>query len=584
MSPVLRFPFSLVSLSLVWSGTLLAQTGPITSSAPAAGRTPIKATVLTDRIAVGEIGTFVVKTSEDVALPEKIVAIGLDITQSGSQSSMTSINGRMSVDISTFYRFEGDQPGTFEVPPIEINVGGVIYKTEPIPVTIYARDIASELVNPTQPFFAKLDLSKTTFYVNELIPFSMTGFVRGRNSINEVASPTFEHPSFIIRPFREVRRDGSDLGNTYYTSATIPSMLFALKPGEHRLGPAQMAIRVLDNATGFGFSTFFPRTVLREIPTNPVTVTVEPLPGNAPLSFTGGVGNFAFTATTSSKEVALGDPISIDFEVKGVGNLRTMTAPVFAIPQKGIWKTYDASKTLTDEEDSDGSKEGIARFSQVIIPEAKVESIPEFELTFFDPEKKEYVTRRTEPIPVGISADRTAPTGGFAPTTTGGFGAAITPDAMAPSAAFEDVLHIRTGSPRWIGQVDLQSAGPWYIVIQGIFSIAFSTVLGVGIVRFVKRWRVRQSALAEVSTYRKALKALPPLGSSRNELYRAIRAALALWQRENPKPNPEAKTIVERLTRHCEGNLYSGESENQAPLPPEEDGKLRRALQQISKG
>jgi BatD DUF11 like domain len=584
MSRIPRFVIPIFGLSISWSSLLLAQPGAGIPSSPPASRSPIAATVLSDRIAVGEIGTFVIKAAEDVSLPEKIIAIGLDIVQSGTQSSMTSINGRMSVDISTFYRFRGDQAGSFEIPPVEVNIGGALYKTQAIPITIYERDIDSELANPTQPFFAKLELTKTTFYVNELVPFSMTGFVRGRNSINEVASPTFEHPSFIVRPFREVRRDGNDLGNTYYTSATIPSMLFALKPGEHRLGPAQMAIRVLDNATGFGFSNFFPRTVLREIPTNAVTVTVVPLPGNAPMSFTGGVGDFVFSATANSKEVALGDPISIDFEVKGVGNLRTMTAPVFAVPQKGIWKSYEASKTLTDEEDSDGSKEGIARFSQVIIPEAKVDNIPAYELTYFDPEKKEYVTRRTEPIPVSISADAPSAQSGFTPAATGNTGALASPDAVPPSANFTDVLHIRTGNPRWIGQVDLNGTGPWYLLVQGIFSIAFSMVVGVGIVRFVTRWRIRQSALAGVSTYRDAMKALPPLGSSRQELYRATRAALDIWRRENPSPRPEAKAIVERLSRHCEQSLYSGESENQVPLAPEEDGKLRRALQQISKG
>lgn len=584
MSRFPHFIFPIFGLLLGWSGILVAQPGPAEPTAPATSGSPIVATVLTDRIAVGEIGTFVIVASEDVALPNKIIAIGLNIIQSGTQSSMTSTNGRMSVNISTFYSFRGDQPGTFEIPPVEVNIGGAPFKTQAIPVTIYERDLDSELANPTQPFFAKLEPSKTTFYVNELVPFSMTGFVRGRNSINEVASPTFEHPSFIVRPFREVRRDGSNLGNTYYTSATIPSMLFALKPGEHRLGPAQMAIRVLDNATGFGFSNFFPRTVLREIPTNAVTVTVEPLPGNAPMSFTGGVGNFTFNASANSKEVALGDPISIDFEVKGVGNLRTMTAPVFAVPQKGIWKSYEASKTLTDEEDSDGSKEGIARFSQVIIPEAKVDSIPVFELAYFDPEKKEYVTRRSEPIPVSISADATSTTSGFAPVSAGSPTALSSPNAVAPNANFADVLHIRTGNPRWIGQVDLQGTSPWYLLIQGLFSVAFSMVVGVGIVRFVSRWRVRQSALAGVTTYRNALKALPPLGSPRKELYRATRAALDIWRRENPAPRPEAKTIAERLSRHCEQNLYSGETENQSPLPPEDDGKLRRALQQISKG
>src|SRR5690606_24247209 len=102
---------------------------------------------------------------------------------------------------------------------------------------------------------------------------------------------------------------------------------------------------------------------------------------------------------------SLGDPVTMRFEVTGSGNFKTLGAPIFAVPQTGFWKEYEASKTLEDESDSDGFNASKAVFSKVVIPEAKVDTIPPFELAFFDPEKEEYVVLRTDPVPVVVRDD-----------------------------------------------------------------------------------------------------------------------------------------------------------------------------------
>ena len=54
---------------------------------------------------------------------------------------------------------------------------------------------------------------------------------------------------------------------------------------------------------------------------------------------------------------------------------------------------------------SDNPMDGAPRsigFSQVIIPKKKVEAIPPFELSYFSPQKKQYVTLRTSAIPIKV--------------------------------------------------------------------------------------------------------------------------------------------------------------------------------------
>lgn len=545
--------------------------------------TSVSANVLKSRVPVGEFGTLFVKvTNGDTAVPERIPVDGLDVLASGSQSNFSIDNGVQNFSTTYIYRFRSNEPGKYVIPSIDLTVRGEPHKTTPIEVEIYAPDPDEERSNPTREQFAKLELSKDEFYANELVPFTITAYVRGRNSISQVVSPSLSHESFVIKPFRDVRTDGGELGSTYYSSAVIDSHLFALKPGTHRLGPGKIGVRVLDTRGGGGFLTIFPRTVMRELATNTASVTVKPLPNGAPGSFTGGVGNFELSVAPSTTEVSIGDPISMEFEVEGVGNLQTMSAPQFSVPQTGVWKTYEANKTLTPEEDSDGFRKGRALFSQVIIPEARIDEIPAYELTFFDPSTGEYVTRKTEPIPISMTAGQStiAPIEETGPTDRGESSSEV-PAASKPRPEYNDVLHIRTGPPRWLGEFRPGATGTLFTVVQTIFSVTFFTILGIGAARWISWFRNERAASDAVLTFNQALKRLPRSGATRREFYQGVSTSLMLWKAEHPDAPAKVTEIVDRLTDRCDLCLYSGQRNGDEILPEAEAEEIRSVLQRL---
>lgn len=540
----------------------------------------ITVNVLRDRIAVGEIGQLFIKVRNgDATMPERIAVAGLEVSFSGQQSSISITGGRQTIETTYFYRIRGDQPGTFTIPEFEVRIGERIAKTRPIVVHITENSDPEAALDATKPFFGKLELTRDTFYVNELVPFTLTAYVRGRNAIHDVVTADLDHESFVFRAFREVRTDGADVGNTYYSSAVLPSHLFALKPGNHRLGPGKIVVRTLEaDSSGFGLSTFFQRTASRELATNTLNVTVKPLPDGAPASFTGGIGSFQLTGTPSLTTLGVGDPLTIDFEVTGVGNLRTMGAPVFAIPQKGIWKAYEPNKKLNDEEDSDGFRTGTIRFSQVLIPEARTGTIPEFHLTYFDPAKAEYVTLKTGPFP--ITVNEAAP--GAAPAVVSfPAGGSSESAAKRPDPGFEDILHIRTGAPQWLAEAPSGRPGALFWIVQALFSIAFCTVLGWGAVRWWSAWNeTRLAPLAEVP-FAKAMKRLPAAGSPRREFFHAVAAALASWKREHPSAPPQVLEVVRRVSERCDAVLYSGQAEPDSPVSAAEAGEFLSLLRRL---
>ncbi len=533
-----------------------------------------------NKIPIGEYGTLVFKfAGGDVDMPAQIPAEGLEISHSQKHSNFSDVNGVSTFVTTHFYRVRGTELGQYRIPGVSVPFKDSEVSTQPIVVTIHERD-DSDAANASRSEFGKLELDKTEFYVNEIVPFTMTGYVRGRNSINDVVRAQLEHESFIFKGFRNVRTNASEIGNTLFSHASLPSTFFALKPGEHRLGPGMMAVRVLDSRGGRGLSAFFARTTLKDLATNTVTTTVKPLPEGAPASFTGGVGVFLINAKPSTTELNVGDPISMDFEVTGVGNLRTMSAPVFSSTDKN-WKTFDPAKTLTDEEDSDGIEPGTVRFSQVIIPEFEATEIPSFELTYFNPINAEYVTLKTDPIPITVSDDGSTYEVLDEPLNVSSNNSDSAQAADRPAPAFDDMLHIRLTSPRWMAEISPGKPGTLYLVVQVAFSIAFCTIVGFGLFRWLKRHQHRINHPDAPTTFKQSLKRIPKAGTPKKEFYHAVSTALSLWQKENTDVPPPVQELIDKITRRCETFLYSGESTSDAPIDPDEAGELHSILRRL---
>ena len=535
-----------------------------------------------NRIPVGEYSSLVFKfAGGDIDLPKQIEAEGLEILQSRKQQHSLNINGVKTFVTTHFYTVRGTELGTFLIPSVQVPFKDTTLSSQNIEVSIYERD-NSDAANSARTEFGKLDLEKTEFYVNEIVPFTMTGYVRGRNSINDVVRAKIEHESFIFKGFRNVRTSASEIGNTLFSEAALPSTFFALKPGEHRLGPGTIAVRAIESGGGRGLSAFFARTNLKELTTNTVTTTVKPLPDGAPPSFTGGVGNFIIKASPSTKELNLGDPISIDLKVTGVGNLRTMSAPVFSSVNKD-WKTFTPVKTLIEEQDSDGIEPGSVTFSQVIIPEFEATEIPPFELAYFNPISSEYVTLKTEPILISVTKDGSSYEALKQPLNVSDGGSTAGPAVERPKPEFDGMMHIRLNAPRWLADIRPDNHRVVFIALQILFSVTFCTVLGVGLFRWLKRLKHRQSHTGNSATFRQSLKRIPKGGAPKKEFYRAVSTSLALWKNENsaaPGPVPE---VIDALSKRCEGFLYSGEFTSDTPITHDEAGEIYSTLRKLQR-
>src|SRR5262249_9469284 len=116
-----------------------------------------------------------------------------------------------------------------------------------------------------------------------------------------------------------------------------------------------------------------------------------------PADFSGAVGEFDFDVTAAPGELNAGDPITVHMEVKGVGNVESVTAP--RVPVGKEFRAYDPTTV------ADATGPGHLTVEQVLIPrDATVREVPAITFSFFEPETGTYRTIARGPFPVTVHA------------------------------------------------------------------------------------------------------------------------------------------------------------------------------------
>src|SRR5439155_9851478 len=81
----------------------------------------------------------------------------------------------------------------------------------------------------------------------------------------------------------------------------------------------------------------------------PVTLEVNPLPPNAPPSFSGAVGIFSLSSDVKPKKAQIGDPLTVTASISGRGNFDRVTAP--QLESDRGWHTYPPGSSFKPNDD-----------------------------------------------------------------------------------------------------------------------------------------------------------------------------------------------------------------------------------------
>lgn len=405
-------------------------------------------------------------------------------TNTGTQTIV--LNGVTTSRVVTQYTLQPLRPGDLTIPPISATVAGQVYTTEPIAITVTEGADQSSPRGPVSPWSVPAPSSPTappaTSSSGGLPPLLQPGSDPW-GLLNQLSQLLEDAPYALAEPLDPSELPKSLVGQDYFADATVDNpnpyqgeqVLHTLRfyravdpfgqidyqppkfsgfwseqlPDQKQfesesagrrylvselqtvLFPTVAGELVVDKGTLTVPSDLLTQGAILE--TQPISLTVKPLPDGAPEGFQGAVGDYTIAAEVDTANTMVGDTITHRVTITGAGNLDTLPDPIW--PEVAGWRAFDTQSTTTAEF-VDGSQTGARVYERVLVPtQAGDLALPAVEFVYFDPASETYQVVQTDPLQVAVAPDPNSPTVAATSVATSTAGAAGSALASASRAA-----------------------------------------------------------------------------------------------------------------------------------------------------
>ncbi len=183
----------------------------------------------------------------------------------------------------------------------------------------------------------------------------------------------------------------TQVGGRDYLVTAIKTALFPANLGELSINPTGLIIP----------SSLFSPDIRLE--SNSVTINVQPLPTDAPPNFSGAVGDFEINASLSEIETKVNEPLTLQIDIAGTGNVQTLTEP--QLPELPEWRFFESKVSTTTDTDAE-QLQGVRTFERLIVPgQPGEQEFPPVNFSYYDPQRQAYQTISTNPIYINVLPD-----------------------------------------------------------------------------------------------------------------------------------------------------------------------------------
>jgi len=523
------------------------------------------------------------------SVPELRLPLQIGQTTAVSTSQQFSIvNGRQSSSIRLTWGLAASEPGDFVIPAQNLLVNGQTMTTNEVKLTVEQGGSLPNSENgedANQPIL-QIELAKKEIYQGEVMPLTCTLYVPRQTQLRRLGLIDIAKSDFAIARFpQQSEQTMTVIDGVGYVVLTFRSTLSSLKTGDLQVGPATMEILVevpmeatqqRPNMFPPGFPQGFfgaqtePRKVV--IKSQQVNLKVLSLPTEGkPANFSGAVGDFALSATASPTELTVGDPVAVEMVVEGMGNFDALTAP--ALASSSGWKSYPAKRYNIEGQLDQNQVPTLERkigYSQVFIPEAVHTELPPFQINYFSPAQKKYVTLSTEAIPLNMKPAPATVTGEVA---AGAVSEAVVPPLVVPPQP--DITDIVINPPtrsRWqtpTGALLLRSTAFWTVQ-----AIPLSLLFLASFMAILRRRREARMA-GRAGEIRAAWETFEGRSLSDAEFLRGAAQFIYTVKGGALVNEPELKSILERYQTSNFAAIST------APVTPEERGQITTTLSSL---
>jgi hypothetical protein len=559
-----------------------------------------------------------VKGSRNADAPEKIAVDGLQIDRTGTSQHFEMNNFNVTSSVIYDYTILPMKAGTFKIPSQTIRLGSNALHTPELTLNVAdspGRSSSSRSNREAQPenanqlVFAELVVPKKVAFIGEMVPAEIRlGFdPRARPELAD--APEIAGQGFTTQKLQQSQHNLETINGKSYEVVTFKTAIAATRTGRFEIGPVKAKARVSvprrqpaarsrsrspfdlfnldDPFSDPSFADPFGRLAERrevEMESEPATFEVKPLPPNAPPNFSGAVGNFAMTTEAKPKRVQVGDPITVTSTVSGRGNFDRVNAP--ALEDDHGWHKYPSSSKF--KQDDEVGISGAKTFETVISPNEKKQALPPLVFSYFDPAKENYVTLRSDAMPITVEGGAAA-----APVAVASQpGSAATVAASAkPSPKPQDILYQLTERPNVAQSFTPLYARPLFWTAQFVPLLALLGLIGWKATQARRENREAQRIAALQHEVAELMRKLRRDDSSPQEYFsqasRAVRVKTALARNIDPNAvdaetaatvfdlDENERTQLRRLFERSDELRYSGAHNGAETISP---GSRREVL------
>lgn len=338
----------------------------------------------------------------------------LTLSGPNSSTSMQFINGVMSSSVSYSYILQPRYEGKFTIGSATIEVGGKQYQTQPITIEVVKgtpkpkqQQRGGEQADISQQIgdnlFLKAIVDKPKVYQGEQVTVTYKIYTRvsvANYNITKLPAYTGFWSEDLDIP-KQVQLSNEVVNGKQYRVGTLKKVaLFPQRSGTLEIEPMELTcvvqVQTRRQSRDF-FDQFFNdpffgnvRNVDYPLSSPAVKLTVLPLPENAPEGFSGAVGKYSMEAWLDKRQTKTNEAVTLKVKISGRGNLKLLNAPAISFPADIEHYDPKLSDNLTS---TGGVIAGSRTFEYLLIPrhpgEQKIASFP---FSYFDTEKKSYVT------------------------------------------------------------------------------------------------------------------------------------------------------------------------------------------------
>lgn len=328
----------------------------------------------------------------------------------GQSTRFTWVNGVRTFSRTYSYTLAPTEKGKFTIGQASIVIEGKTYKS--IAKNI---EVTAAVDDPNAPptaqsvaddnLYLVAEVSKANPYLNEAVTVVYKLYVGDINVTNfrPLDNPTYNNFWSQDMPVKQYNaQDGTYNGKPFRYVVLKRVVLYPQKTGELTLEPLALDVSV---EVPNGRRDFFGRpqysATNKTVSAGKRTLTVKPLPtAGKPENFSGAVGDFDFSVTTSKTVLNASESLQTTVKVSGAGNLK-----LFQLPEPNLPSSLEVYEPEFEENVRTNltGMEGSVANNYTVVPSFKGKyPIPSISFSYFNPKTEKYSTVRSEEILINV--------------------------------------------------------------------------------------------------------------------------------------------------------------------------------------